>query len=73
MKSYQIHIYSSELEPVSSYRWISVTLLQIELIAFQRVSEKTVIDRDFFKLYGLMSRAWSLFLFISNQFSPLLL
>lgn len=48
MKSYQIHIYSSELEPVSSYRWISVTLLQIELIAFQRVSEKTVIDRDFF-------------------------
>lgn len=48
MKSYQIHIYSSELEPVSSYRWISVTLLQIELIAFQMVSEKTVIDRDFF-------------------------
>lgn len=48
MKSYQIHIYSSELEPVSSYRWISVTLLQIELIAFQMVSEKTVIDRDCF-------------------------
>lgn len=48
MKSYQIHSYSSELEPVSSYRWISVTLLQIELIAFQMVSEKTVIDRDFF-------------------------
>lgn len=51
MKSYQIHIYSSELEPVSSYRWISVTLLQIELITFQMVSEKTVIDRDFFFNY----------------------